>query len=148
MLNDLHHQSSSSDRGILATAQLWAKLLLALMMLILPACRSQPEVTLPTELIGTWRTDHPKYAGLYFQVSPDSFAFSTLDGTVDVYTLTKYELVESIVRNRKLTTHVLQGTGPSQETKISLAYEPSGGGFIRLSSQANILWSRQNGPPQ
>ena len=118
------------------------------MLVVLEACRSQPQASLPAELIGTWITDHPKYAGLYFQVSPGSFVFSTTEGTVDVYTLTKYEPIESAVKKRKLITHVLHGTRPGQETKISLSYDPSGGGSIRLSNRANIVWTRQNGPPQ
>jgi len=143
MHSALHHKDSLNYRDTPTTTQLRDKLLIAVLMLILSACRPQPAPTLPAELIGTWHTDHPKYAGLYFKVSPDSFAFSTPDGAVDVYALTKYELVESTVRKRKVTTHVLHGTSPGQEAKISLAYEPSGGGVFRLSSQANIVWSRR-----
>ena len=119
-----------------------------LMVVVLGACRSQPQADFPAELIGTWITNHPKYAALYFQVSPGSFAFATTEGTVEVYTLAKYEVVESTVKKRKVRTHVLHGTRPGQETKISLSYEASGGGFIRLSNRANIVWTRQNGPSQ
>jgi len=116
-------------------------------IVVLGACRSQPRASLPAELIGTWITDHPKYATLYFQVSPGSFAIATAEGTVETYTLTKYEPVETTVKKRKSITHVLHGTRPGQEKKLSLSYEASGGGFIRLSNRANIVWTRRNGSP-
>ena len=115
---------------------------------MLGACRSQPQASLPAELIGTWITDHPKYASLYFQVNPGSFAIATADGTVETYTLAKFEQVETIVKKRKSITHVLYGTRPGQEKKLSLSYEASGGGSIRLSNRAHIVWIRRNGPPQ
>jgi len=115
---------------------------------MLGACRSQPQASLPAELIGTWITDHPKYATLYFQVSPGSFAIATAEGTVEVYTLAKYEPVESTVKKRKVITHVLHGTRPGQEKKLTLSYEASGGGSIRLSNRANIVWTRRNGSPE
>ena len=117
-------------------------------ILALGACRSQPEASLPSELIGTWIADHPKYATLYFQISPDNFSVATAQGTVDVYTLEKYERVESIVRRRKTVTHVLHGKHPDRATKFSLSYNPAGGGTIRLVNQKNITWTRQNGLPK
>ena len=121
--------------------------LLFAVIIVLGACRSQPQARLPAELIGTWITDHPKYATLYFQVDPGSFTIATAEGTVEVYTLAKYERVETTVKKRKSITHVLHGTRPGQEKKLSLSYEASGGGFIRLSNRANIVWTRRNGSP-
>ena len=117
-------------------------------IVILGACRSQPQFSLPAELIGTWITDHPKYATLYFQVSPGSFALATAEGTIEVYTLAKYERVETIVKKRKTITHVLHGTRPGQETKIALSYEPTGGGSIRFSNRTAAVWTRRSRPPQ
>ena len=122
--------------------------LLGALIVVFGACRSQPQASLPAELIGTWFTDHPKYAALYFQVSPGSFAIATAEGTVENYTLAKYERVETLVKNRKSITHVLHGTRPGQEKKLSLSYDPGGGGSIRLSNRANIVWIRRNGPLQ
>lgn len=141
-----NYQSSSK---IPACSFLGEKLLRCLVIVVLlQGCRSQPQANLPAELIGTWTTNHPKYAGLYFQVNPGSFAFSTPEGAVEAYTLTKYEPVESTVKRRKMITHVLHGTRPDQETHLSLTYDPAGGGTIRLSNRANMVWTRQNGPPQ
>lgn len=117
-------------------------------IVVLGACRSQPQASLPAELIGTWITDHPKYASAKFQVSPGNFTIYTAEGTVEVYTLTKYEPIETTVKKRKSITHVLHGTRPGQDKKLSLSYEASGGGFIRLSNRTNVVWTRQNGSPQ
>lgn len=144
------YSSSSRDRGRFPRfLPRWRNLLLALLLLGFPACRSQPAATVPPELIGTWRTDHPKYAGLYFQITAGSFAFSTPQGSVETYTLTSYEQAETAARkNNKGVKHLLRGTKPGQETELAILYDGSGGGAIRFANRGPIVWLRASGPAQ
>jgi hypothetical protein len=102
---------------------------------------------MPTELIGTWRTNHPKYAGLYFQIESDKFAFSTVEGTVKKYGISKYERVEEKVK-RKGVSHVLYGKREGRDLKIVIYYEPASGGAIRFKNQERIFWAREGTPVQ
>lgn len=131
-----------------AVNQLRRHLLLVALTLLLPACRSRPAATLPAELIGTWGTDHPKYAGLYFQINPGSFAFSTPDGMVETYTLTGYDPVETNLRRNKQVKHLLGGTRPVQETEFALLYDPTGRGAIRFANRGPMVWLRSSTPTQ
>jgi len=127
----------------------WRILLLALLLAAAQGCQSQPAASLPPELIGTWRTDHPKYAGLYFQITPGSFAFSTAEGTVETYTLTAYQQEEApTLRNNKGVKHLLRGTKPGQETELAILYDGSGGGAIRFANRGPIVWLRASGAAQ
>lgn len=144
------HYKTARERGGLPGFQLqWRKLLFALLLLLSQACRSQPAASLPPELLGTWRTDHPKYAGLYFQITSGSFAFSTAEGTVETYTLTTYRQEEAATRrNNKGVKHLLRGTKPGHETELAILYDSSGGGAIRFANRNPIVWLRASGPAQ
>ncbi len=124
------------------------KLLLAVLILVFQACRSQPAPTVAAELIGNWTTDHPKHAGLYFNIYPSGFSFSKMDGTVEVHTLTNYEKVEAIVKKRKTVVHVLKDTRPGQEITFRLAYQPGNGGSFTFSNREQVVWTRQVRPTQ
>jgi len=143
-----HYKSSRNCHGSLTFPLGWRKLLLGMLLLIFQACRSQP-TTLPAELIGTWRTDHPKYAGLYFQITPGSFTFSTPEGSVETYTLTAYQQIETTThRNKKNVKHLLRGTKQDQETELALLYDTSGGGAIRFANRGPMVWIRGGEPAQ
>lgn len=114
----------------------------------LVACNSKKNSTLPTEFIETWITNHPKYSGLYFKIEKDGFAFSTAEGTVKSYSLTKYEISEATEKKRKTVFHVLHGNRDGQELKVTFRYEEAGGGAISFKNQANIIWIREGTAPQ
>jgi len=122
--------------------------LLSVILALILGCDSKKATTMPTELIGTWRTSHPKYAGLYFKIEKDGFAFSTAEGTVKSYALAKYERSEAVEKKRKTIFHVLYGNRDGQELKVTLKYDAAGGGAISFKNQANIIWLREGAAAQ
>lgn len=127
----------------------WLLLLAVPLSFLLQTCRSQPATSVPPELLGTWRTDHPKFAGLYFQITPGGFAFSTAEGTVESYSLTAYRQEETTARrNNNGIKHMLRGTKAGQETELAILFDPSGGGAIRFANRGPLVWTRANGPAQ
>ncbi len=119
-------------------------LLLALALLFL-GCDSKRAATLPSDLVGTWRTNHPKYQGLYFQLEKDRLAYSTASGSVENYEISKYEKLES-GRKSKRSSHVVYARRDGQELKLALEYEPIDGGILRFKNQPQIPWTREERP--
>jgi len=122
--------------------------LILVILVALAGCNPKQEASMPTNLIGTWRTNHPKYAGLYFQIEKDKFAFSTAEGTVKSYALAKYERSEVTEKKRKTIFHVLYGNRDGQELKITFRSEGAGSGAISFKNQANIIWIRETAAAQ
>ena len=123
-----------------------SSLILAILLLLV-GCDSGKQSDIPAELVGTWRTQHPKYDGLYIQIDKDRFAFSTAEGTVENYQISKFEKLESS-RKSKRSTHVIYGRKDGQELKLTLDYEPIEGGIVRFKNQQKIPWFRDNNPSQ
>jgi len=122
--------------------------LILVILVALAGCNPKKEASMPTDLIGTWRTNHPKYAGLYFKIEKGGFAFSTAEGTVKSYALAKYERSEAVEKKRKTIFHVLYGNRDGQELKVTLKYDAAGGGAISFKNQANIIWLREGAAAQ
>src|SRR6267142_1876061 len=92
--------------------------LMLAMLLLLVGCDSGKQADIPAELVGTWRAQHPKYEGLYFQIEKDRFALSTAAGTVENYQISKFEKLESFKKSKR-STHVIYGRKDGQELKVT-----------------------------
>jgi len=122
--------------------------LISVILFSIVGCDSKTNTTLPAELIGTWRTNHPKYSGLYLKIEKDGFAFSTAEGTVKSYALAKYERSEATEKKRKTIFYALHGNRDGQELKVTFKYEAAGSGAISFKNQANIIWIRETAAAQ
>lgn len=119
-------------------------LIAAAALLVILGCDSAKPHPVPPELLGTWRTQDPRYAGLYFKIDAANFSYSTVEGTVESYAIINYEQLASAEEGR-VRTHVLHGSRDGQKLRISLSYEPLGGGRFKFKNQDKTFWTRDHG---
>jgi len=60
------------------------------------ACKKK--IVVPGELLGVWKTTDPTYEGCYFDIKEDRVAIKTIEGTVNVNTIT------GVKKDKKLST--------------------------------------------
>ncbi len=118
-------------------------LLLAL-ALFLGSCDLNKEAVPPPEMIGTYRTNDPRYEGLYFRIEKGMFDFSTVEGTVETYPIVAYEKLDRTNGRRKTIYHLLHGKRDGQELKVSFNFEPDGGGTISFLNRPGTIWLRES----
>ncbi len=112
-------------------------------LLVILGCDAPKPLTVPPELLGTWRTTDPRYDGLFFKIDDVSFTYSTVDGTVENYAIVKYERGDA-QGGQTTSTHVLHGDRSGQKLQVSLLYESSGGGRFKFKNQNKTIWTREN----
>jgi hypothetical protein len=116
-------------------------------LIVISGCDSGKPMPVPHELLGTWRTQDPRYSGLFFKIDPDNFSFSTVQGTVENYTIVNYEPLANSTENR-VHTHVLYGSRDGQKLKVSLIYDSLDGGRFKFKNQDKTFWIRDDGQKQ
>ena len=70
---------------------LWA----VTVLVVISGCDSPKPLLVPPELLGTWRTTDERYEGLFFRIDPMTFAFSTVEGNIENYSIVKYEKLDA-----------------------------------------------------
>jgi hypothetical protein len=137
------HVLTQNKRPMLSALRKFKRCLFAVTaLLVVAGCDSAKPLAVPPELLGTWRTQDPKYAGLFFKIDHGSFSFSTVEGNVESYAIVTYEQLD----DRKQTsgyTHVLHGNRDGQKLQVNLSYEPLGGGRLKFRNQNKTTWSRE-----
>ena len=63
----------------------WKALLLITPVLLLLSCQ---EKTIPHEILGKWRSEHPRYASCVLEIDPKYIAFNRSEGQMDVGLMT------------------------------------------------------------
>ena len=116
-------------------------------LLVITGCDSTKPLPVPPELLGTWRTTDARYEGLFFRIDPMSFAFSTVEGNVENYSIVKYEKLDA-QQQRSDYTHVLHGSRDGQKLRVRLLYESFGGGRFRFKNQDKTFWTRDDNQRQ
>ena len=112
---------------------------LALCTLIL-GCGTKPySTTLPSELVGVWKTSAPKYADRYFELRSDMIVFGTGGGTVSRHVIKRIEEA----REGDQTLYTIFYTEDETKYQWSFYYDPVHGKSIRLKPQASIVWTRK-----
>jgi len=113
--------------------------ILILGILVAFGCQAEKQASLPDYLVGTWKTKDSKYAGLYFQIENDRIIFSKADGSVDSYTISRFENSGT----DKIVSTLLYLDGEGQQLKFAFYYQPKDAGKIRFKHQIDILWTKE-----
>ena len=116
-------------------------------LVVISGCDSTKPLSVPPELLGTWRTTDERYEGLFFRIDQISFSFSTVEGTVENYSIAKYEKLDA-QQQRSDYTHVLHGSRDGQKLQVRLLYESFGGGRFRFKNQDKTFWTRDDSRKQ
>jgi hypothetical protein len=117
---------------------------ISLILLSGAACRNEMPIV-PEQLIGTWVTSDPRYAGRALEVTHTQIKIAQSgSGTQD--------LQQFLAINRKslgratLFTFMMQGKDEGQ-TRLTFEYDPAEGGTIRFPNQTPV-WRREiDSPP-
>jgi hypothetical protein len=108
---------------------------------LLSACQgSDAPVVVPPDLVGLWKTDHPRYEDRYFELTVDKITLGMGSGDTGSFP------IREIGRERAGRT-TLYSVGYANAVEgvrdtLSFYYEPQDGGAIRFRNQQNILWKR------
>jgi len=136
------------NSSILASSRAANGCLLLALALLFGACDERKATIAPAEMIGTYRTNDPGYAGLYFRIEKDKFDFSTVEGTVENYAIIAYEKLEKTDKRRKTYYHRLHGKRDRQELTLAFNFEPAGGGSISFLNRPKTIWVREEAQAQ
>jgi hypothetical protein len=101
-------------------------------------CESGGETVMPDELLGTWRTTAPAYAGRLLHLSSTTVAFGADDGAEATHPIRRV----MHVREHDRLLYTITYTDPLDQA-ISLYYDPAGGGTITLKNQRTVQWKRE-----
>ncbi len=116
-------------------------------LLVVAGCDSAKPLSVAPELFGTWRTQDPRYAGLFFKIDNRTFSFSTAEGNIESYAIVRYEQSEA-QQGRGGYTHVLHGTRDGRKLQVNMLYESLGGGKLTFKNQNRTIWSREDAQKQ
>ncbi|NIM18923.1 MAG: hypothetical protein GTO42_02710 [Candidatus Latescibacteria bacterium] len=95
--------------------------------------------TAPQNVIGTWRTEAPKYADRYFEITENRIIFGTGGASFDSQ---KIRYVESITQGVTSYHAIYYGNLGENEYRFEFYYDPRDGGVIRFKNQIPIRWQR------
>ena len=110
------------------------------------ACESRGPESIPSEMLGVWRTSAPKYEGCFFELSKDKLSFANkahLESLV-IHRISKIEA--NTYRAEKLLCTIYYKGSEGQKHEFAFYYDPSNGGSIRFKNQATIKWVKVDAP--
>jgi len=104
----------------------------------LSGCESGGEHFMPGELIGTWKTAAPAYAGRTLRLSQTTVAFATGEDSGAAHPI---RTVRRVSGPEGLLYTVVYTDSIEQE--LSFYYDSAKGGGIILKNQKQIRWKRE-----
>lgn len=136
------HPDSSrhAGEGFLVTLK-WI-FLMVLALSINLGCSSNEIENLPQEVLGSWKTDTPKFAGFSFELSEDAITFTDLNAENGI----ECNMIEKRTKETDNENNIFYVVHYENEEGLALKfafyYDPSGGGEIRLKNQETTVWTR------
>lgn len=110
----------------------------ALASFLVAGCQRQELRSVPVDLIGVWKTHDPRYRDLFLEITDRSVIFSTAEGGLETYWISK---IESSTQG-KTSAHVIYGEQSGQDLKFQFYYDGGAGGRLRFKNQLQMAWSR------
>lgn len=115
-------------------------LLAATCLVLLMGCEPKNR-SLPDDLIGVWKTSHPKYADRFLLLGEDLIIFGTGARSVSAHPITKFAKVPQVSGFLYTITYTNED---GQEYRLSFVHDLEHGGVIWFKNQKDILWKRAN----
>lgn len=110
------------------------------LILVLAACGAEKLDAVPPELVGTWTTADPLYAGRYIELQPKLVRFGTGEGTFAEHTVVRLERT----KNDGVMTYTVHYLDGDMEKDVwTFVHDPAHGNVIRLSHPKQIEWTKQ-----
>ena len=116
-------------------------LIIPIVLLATVGCHRTDANLLPNDLVGFWTADEPRYQGRFLELLRPYVIIGAGPGESP-----QVQMVDSVESNRdgdnivyNISSTDLSGT----HYKLTLLYNPAGGGVIHFKHQENIPWRRQ-----
>ncbi|MBI3621418.1 MAG: hypothetical protein HY208_04445 [Nitrospirae bacterium] len=100
-------------------------------------CDPGGEMMLPDELVGTWTTTAPAYAGHSLRLSSTTVGFGA-DGGDSIYPIRRVTHEQELGRLLYTVTYTDQA-----DQAVSFYYDPADGGTITLKNQREFYWKKE-----
>jgi hypothetical protein len=101
-------------------------------------CEHRGDPSVPDHLIGVWKTDHPKYRDLFFQITSSQVIFNTVEGGLETYRIAG---TDSSAQG-STSAYTIYGERAGENLNFYLYYETGGGGRLRFKNQIGMAWSK------
>ena len=115
------------------------ELVFAACVLGMVACTKKPEPVLPDQIQGHWVTQSPGYENRYLQLERDFVLIGV--NPDDTPSIQRVYRVDAEGNGRQMT-YKIYSTGAESDYTITLYFDPSNGGEIRVKNMPGILWKR------
>jgi hypothetical protein len=114
--------------------------LVALLLVVSPACSKGRLGVLPKQVAGFWTTSDVRYRGRFMEFSPAYVIIGA--GKHGSPTVQIVDRVDAQQQNGE-TVYTIYSTSPAGMTdRLVFRFRPENGGEIRLENQANTVWTR------
>lgn len=128
--------SNSQSRAVTAKRLV----LLIAVAATITGCQPGPGKTVPDNIIGIWKTSHPKYADRYIEIKSDALVFGTGGDTFRRHAIAEVE----VSRQGDSTLYTISYTNQhEQRYRFAFFYDPANNGTMRLKNQQHITWTRE-----
>ena len=101
-------------------------------------CVPEREITLPDELVGSWKTSAPSYAGGYFEFTKNMLIFKVGGEEIGIHKIKDFEKFGDGKETRYTVTYLSLG----DKYKFSFSYDPANNGMITLANRKGVQWTR------
>lgn len=103
-------------------------------------CQSKENNAVPDNLLGVWKTTHPKYADRFFEIKNDLIIFGQGDGKSEFHAFAD---IESTREGKQIFYTIIHINHHGQRFTFSFYYDPTDGGTIRFKNQKQIVWTKE-----
>ncbi len=103
-------------------------------------CSEQGKKEIPAELVGVWKTSHPRYADRYFEIRTEDLIIGTGGQTSTTYPLTRFVSTELDTG----TVYVIYYENEKgEESSMRMLYSEEGGGTLTDMNQTELIWRKE-----
>lgn len=110
-----------------------------LCILCLWQCNAQN--TVPDELAGIWKTKILDYEGSFFGLQEDTITFGTVEGDIQVFTITKIKKNREDGEWKSFIIHYLDNN--FQPCELPIYFHPINNGIMRFKNKEDVTWFRE-----
>jgi hypothetical protein len=106
-------------------------------LVILAGCQG----ALPSQMIGTWGTQDPRYAGRSLQIGADTIVFVADEDNKAVGSIRK---VRTKARDTSIWVKIEYLDNEQKSQTAELVYLPEYGGSLSFKNQPGVVWKKVN----
>ncbi|MBP7146215.1 MAG: hypothetical protein KBD01_01635 [Acidobacteria bacterium] len=105
-------------------------------------CDRGPAVQAPLRLIGTWRTDDPRYSGRYLKIAQNRIVFGGELGLAESHLITGVG-IEPAKGGTAYTLSYLSAGGDPYEFRLIYRTDKEGLAVLTFANQPGMRWLRE-----